>query len=92
MCSDVIKRDVVIIHADLNEGLILAQRGMVLILIEQGQLIDDHGIQREQLQLLQAFDRHVHPLLKGVLEQPVKQLKGLRPQFKVRGHSRLPAA
>jgi len=51
------------------------------MLIEQHQLIDEHGAQRQQLRPLQTLDGYLHPPFKHVFEQPVERLDSLRPQF-----------
>jgi hypothetical protein len=42
--------------------------------IEQYQMRDDHGVQNQELRLLQALDGHVHPPLNDGLEQAIKRL------------------
>jgi hypothetical protein len=44
------------------------------MLIQQLQLTDDHCFQGQQLRALEALHRHLHPLLKEVLEQAVEGL------------------
>ena len=48
--------------------------------IEQYQMRDDHGVQNQELRLLQAIDEHVHPPLNDVLEQAIKRLGSWRSQ------------
>ena len=56
----------------------LAKREVVLMLIEQHQLINDNGAQRQQLRAPQAFHWHLCAPLKDILEQTLEQFNGLR--------------
>jgi hypothetical protein len=42
--------------------------------IEQYQMRDDHGVQNQELRLLQALDGHVHPPLNDGLNKPLNGL------------------
>jgi len=48
------------------------------MLIEQHQLINDNGAQRQQLRAPQAFHWHLCAPLKDILEQTLEQFNGLR--------------
>lgn len=49
----------------------------MLELIEQGQLVEQHGTQDDQLRPFQASDRNLATLLKHVFEQAVEWLDRL---------------
>ena len=51
------------------------------MLIEQDELIEQHGAERQELAAAQALDGHLPAPFKEVLEQAVERFDGLRAQF-----------
>src|SRR5258708_20487747 len=54
---------------------------VVVMLIEQHQLIEQHGPQRQELAAAQALDRHLAAPLKDVLEQAIERFDRLGAQL-----------
>ena len=54
---------------------------MMLVLIEQHELINDNGAQRQQLRAPQALHRHLGTPLKHIFEQTIERFNRLRSQL-----------
>ena len=53
----------------------------MLVLIEQHQLINDTGAQRQPLRVPQALHRHLRAPLKDILEQTIERFNGLQTEL-----------